>query len=411
MVGDHKKEVLAVVPARGGSKGIPRKNILNFAGYPLISFSIAAAKESSYVSRIILSTDDEEIAQVGKAFGGEVPFLRPKYLAEDNTPDYPVFEHLLGWLKENENYQPDIVVQLRPTSPIRPIGLVDNAIQKLIENEQATCVRGVVPAGQNPHKMWRIDPDTNQMKQLLYVDGIEEPYNAPRQKLPEIFWQTGHIDAIRTSTILEQKSLTGNYMMPIMIDRQYTVDIDTMYDWKRYENLVKDFQLEMVFPGERKRKFPNDVKLVVFDFDGVFSDNRVWVDGTGKELIAAYRSDSIGIKRLKKACVDAIVLSSETDSAVKARCEKMKIDVIHGVEEKAPILIDFLNKNKIDPASVIYVGNDVNDLPCFPIVGYAVAVADAQKDVLRQADHILSKPGGYGAVRELIEEIINKLEN
>src|SRR4029079_13968109 len=112
-------EILALIPARGGSKGIPRKNIRTFAGYPLIAWSIAAAKQASCVTRIIVSTDDEEISSVARQFGAETPFLRPSELAQDQTTDLPVFEQALDWLRDNESYKPDITVQLRPTSPIR----------------------------------------------------------------------------------------------------------------------------------------------------------------------------------------------------------------------------------------------------------------------------------------------------
>ncbi|HJS20636.1 MAG TPA: acylneuraminate cytidylyltransferase family protein, partial [Anaerolineales bacterium] len=150
-------EILALIPARGGSKGIPRKNIRSFAGYPLIAWSIAAARQSARVTRVIVSTDDDEITSVARECGAETPFLRPVELAQDQTTDLPVFEHALQWLEENENYLPEIVVQLRPTSPIRPQGMLDNAIRILLEHDDADCVRGVVPAGQNPFKMWRFN--------------------------------------------------------------------------------------------------------------------------------------------------------------------------------------------------------------------------------------------------------------
>ena len=113
-------EILAIIPARGGSKSIPRKNIRPLAGHPLIAYSIAAGRQSRLVTRTIVSTDDEEIAAVARQYGAETPFLRPAEFAQDNTTDFPVFTHALGWLKEHEGYQPDIIVQLRPTSPIRP---------------------------------------------------------------------------------------------------------------------------------------------------------------------------------------------------------------------------------------------------------------------------------------------------
>jgi CMP-N-acetylneuraminic acid synthetase len=160
-------EVLAIIPARGGSKGIPRKNIRLFAGYPLIAWSIAAARQARLVTRTIVSTDDAEIAAVAREYGAEVPFLRPSELAQDQTPDWPVFEHALRWLDEHEGYRPQIVVQLRPTSPIRPPWCVDEAVRILLDHPDADCVRGVVPAGQNPFKMWRMDAQTGRLQPLL----------------------------------------------------------------------------------------------------------------------------------------------------------------------------------------------------------------------------------------------------
>src|SRR5512138_2499300 len=196
-------EILALIPARGGSKGIPRKNIRNFAGYPLIAWSIAAAKQSELVTRVIVSTDDAEIAAVARQCGAETPFPRPAELAQDQTTDLPVFEHALQWLEENEGYRPEVVVQLRPTSPIRPRDCVDRAVAILLAHPDADSVRGVVPAGQNPHKMWRLSGEETPMRNLLDVPGLREPYNAPRQSLPSIYWQTGHVDAIRRGTILQ----------------------------------------------------------------------------------------------------------------------------------------------------------------------------------------------------------------
>lgn len=404
-------EVLAIIPARGGSKGIPRKNIRNFAGHPLIAYSIAAALQSQRVTRVIVSTDDAEIAEVARAYGAEVPFLRPAELAQDSTLDLPVFQHALAWLTANEAYAPDVVVQLRPTSPIRPVGLVDEAVHILLEHPEADSVRGVVPAGQNPHKMWRIDLQTGQMKNLLDVPGVPEPYNAPRQLLPPVYWQTGHVDAIRPSTILEKNSMSGEVILPVMIDPRYTVDIDSLADWKRAEWLVWHGGLEMVYPDRLRRPLPETVALVVFDFDGVLTDNRVWVDSEGHEFVAAYRSDSLGIQALQRSGIQTLVLSTETDGAVAARCRKMGVPVLQGITDKAARLTEYLRENNLDAREVLFVGNDVNDLPCFDVVGCAVAVGDAQPEVLRQADLILTRPGGHGAVRELCDLLLQRLEN
>ena len=225
------EEILAIIPARGGSKSIPRKNIRSLAGHPLIAYSIAAGMQSEFVTRVLVSTDDEEIAAVSRQYGAETPFLRPAELAQDQTTDFPVFTHALEWLKENEGYQPDIVIQLRPTSPVRPTDCVDQAVRILLEHPQADSVRGVVPSGQNPYKMWKLSDD-GRMSPLLNLPDIIEPYNSPRQVLPPTYWQTGHIDAIRTETILNRGSLSGDMIWSLVLDPRYSVDIDTLKDWQ-----------------------------------------------------------------------------------------------------------------------------------------------------------------------------------
>jgi N-acylneuraminate cytidylyltransferase len=402
-------QILALIPARGGSKGIPRKNIRNFAGYPLIAWSIAAAKQSELVTRVIVSTDDEEIAAVAREYGAETPFLRPAELAQDKTTDLPVFEHALEWLEENEGYRPEITIQLRPTSPIRPKGMLDHAIRILLEHKEADCVRGIVPAGQNPFKMWRFDGENKPMNPLLAVDGIAEPYNAPRQILPPVYWQTGHIDAIRVSTIKQKHSLTGDVIYPLVIDPRYTVDIDNLSDWAKYEGLANS-GLEMVTPGKVKRPMPEKIDLIICDFDGVITDNRVWVDQDGTEMVAAYRSDSVRIKDLRAIGIEVMILSSEPNRVVEARARKMGVEAIHGIalHEKGRVMREVLEQKNIKAENVIYIGNDINDLPCFEIAGWSVAVADAYPELIKVADYILSKAGGHGALRELSDLLLSR---
>ena len=404
-------ETLALIPARGGSKGIPRKNIRRFAGYPLIAWSIAAAKRSSLVTRVIVSTDDEEIASVAREWGAEVPFLRPAELAQDNTTDLPVFEHALKWLEDVEGYRPEIMVQLRPTSPIRPMTMVDDAISILIDHKDADCVRGVVPAGQNPFKMWQFKSADEPLHPLLKVDGIAEPYNAPRQALPPVYWQTGHIDAIRVSTISQKKSLTGDVIYPLVIDPNYTVDIDTLADWVKYEALVYS-GLEMVSPGKTRRPMPKKIDLIICDFDGVVTDNLVLTDQDGRETVSASRSDSMHIKSLREKGIDVMILSSEPNPVVQARAKKMGVEAIHGIgmKDKGRVMSEVLAQKGINAENVVYVGNDLNDLPCFEIAGWSVAVADAYPEVIYAADHVLAKNGGRGAIRELCELVLKRID-
>ncbi|WKZ41187.1 MAG: acylneuraminate cytidylyltransferase [Anaerolineales bacterium] len=404
------KDILALIPARGGSKGIPRKNIRSFAGYPLIAWSIAAAKQSALVTRIIVSTDDEEIAAVAREWGAEVPFLRPAELAQDKTTDLPVFEHALKFLEEVEGYYPGIIVQLRPTSPIRPKGMVDGAVSILLNHKDADCVRGVVPAAQNPFKMWRFNGEEKPLYPLLEVDGIPEPYNAPRQILPPVYWQTGHIDAIRLATITNKKSLTGDVIYPLVIDPKYTVDIDTPADWVKYETVIYG-GLDVVSPGESRRRMPETVQMIICDFDGVVTDNLVLTDEKGRESVAASRSDSMHIKTLREKGVEVMILSSEPNPVVKARAKKMGVEVIHGIgmQDKGRVMREVLEQKKVKAENVIYIGNDLNDLPCFEVAGWSVAVADAYPEVIRAADYVLTKNGGHGAVRELCELVLKQL--
>jgi N-acylneuraminate cytidylyltransferase len=405
-------EILAIIPARGGSKGIPRKNIRNFAGWPLMAWSIAAGRQARTVTRVIVSTDDEEIAGIARHYGAQAPFLRPTEFAQDNSTDLPSFEHALKWLAEHEGYKPEIVIQLRPTSPLRPPGMVDQAVKILLDHPDADCVRGVVPAGQNPHKMWRIPQEKGAMTPLLEVDGIDEPYNAPRQILPQVYWQTGHIDAIRVDTILKKGSMTGNKIYPLIIDARYTVDIDNLADWAKYETMVYSGGLKLVFPGKARRPMPEKIKLIVSDFDGVITDNRVWTDQDGRETVAASRSDSMRVRELRELGIEVMILSSEPNTVVLARAQKMGVEAVHGIDirGKGGALRELLAEKKVDASQVIYIGNDFNDLPCFEIAAWGVAVADAYPEVARAADLVLSRPGGYGALRELCDLVLQNLK-
>ncbi|HID83856.1 MAG TPA: N-acylneuraminate cytidylyltransferase [Anaerolineaceae bacterium] len=402
-------EVLALIPARGGSKSIPRKNIKPFLGYPLLAYSIAAGLQAETVTRVVVSTDDEEIAAVAREYGAEVPFLRPAHLAQDATPDLPVFVHALQWLAEHEGFRPEVVVQLRPTTPVRPPGMVDKAVRLLRSRPEADSVRGVVPSGQNPYKMWRIAPD-GTMRPLLDLEGVAEPYNAPRQSLPPTYWQTGHIDAIRARTLLEKGSMSGQVILPLVLDPAYTVDLDTPLDWLRAESLVRTLGLSMVWPGKPKRPWPRQVRLLVLDFDGTLTDNRVWVDETGREMVAAHRGDGMGIALIRRAGVEVVILSTERNPVVAARARKLGVPVFQGVEDKPTVLRRLLAERGVPAEQVVYVGNDVNDVPCFPLVGFAAVPADAHLKAKRAADEVLRQRGGRGAVREICDRILQQKE-
>ena len=236
-------EILGLIPARGGSKSIPRKNIRNFAGYPLIAYSIAAGLAAESISRLVVSTDDDEIAEVALHYGAEVPFVRPDEFSQDHTPDLPVFQHAIQWLKENQGYQPEVIVQLRPTSPLRRVSHIDQAVNQLVSRPDADSIRTVCTPFQNPYKMWQIGP--NGFMQALLNTGEPEPYNLPRQVLPEIYWQTGYVDAAWTGTIMGKNSMTGDRILPLVIDASEWIDIDSSSDWRRAELLLESGEVSL----------------------------------------------------------------------------------------------------------------------------------------------------------------------
>lgn len=233
-----ENEVLAIIPARGGSKSIPRKNIVDFAGFPLIAYSISAGLAAESVDRVIVSTDDSEIAEISREYGAETPFMRPVEFAGDQTPDLPVFLHAINWLAEYEDYHPDIVVQLRPTSPFRRVRHINESVYRLVENPEADAVRTVCVPFQNPFKMWRIGQDGYLNPIGIELGVVHEPYNQPRQALPDIYWQTGYVDAAWVDTLMLKDSMTGSRILPLIIDPSEWIDIDSPDDWKRAERLI-----------------------------------------------------------------------------------------------------------------------------------------------------------------------------
>lgn len=232
-------EILAIITARGGSKSIPRKNIMTFHGKPLIAWSIEAALNSKNISRVITSTDDVDIADIARKFGSEVPFIRPEKYAQDNTTDYPVFKHALDWLSANESYSPDMVVHLRPTTPLRPVSLIDTGVDLMINERGADSLRCVCEPLNNPFKMWSIGNDG--FMHSLCDSGIYEQYNQPRQLLPEAYWQVGTLDIVRTKTILKKKSMSGEKILPLVVDTKFAVDIDDTASLNHADFTIKKY--------------------------------------------------------------------------------------------------------------------------------------------------------------------------
>jgi N-acylneuraminate cytidylyltransferase len=219
---------LAVIPARGGSKGIPRKNVARFRGEPLVSHSIRHALEAGSVTRVVVSTEDDEIAEVALRAGAEVPFPRPAELAEDHVLDLPVFVHVLEELARRERYAPEAVVHLRPTTPHRRPEWIDAAVASLLAAPAADSVRSVSPPDQHPWRMFEIGGDGYLVP--LLADRHPHPYLLRRQDLPAVYYYNCVLDVTRPRTIFELGSMTGERILPYLMAGDDVLDIDSARD-------------------------------------------------------------------------------------------------------------------------------------------------------------------------------------
>lgn len=235
-------KVLGVITARGGSKSVPRKNIRELGGKPLILWTIEAAKNSGIFDRIILSTDDAEIASVAKAHGVEVPFMRPAELAQDATPHLPVLQHAIKWLRENENYQPDFVSILQPTAPFRKPWHLKEAFE-LLQKTGADSVISVaeIPGHSNP--MWALKIDEQGLA-TLFVTGQALRKRIPRrQDLPKAYTNSGHLYIFKTDLLFDDEpNFYGDKVAAYVIEDKYCVNIDAPADWEEAEKRIADLQ-------------------------------------------------------------------------------------------------------------------------------------------------------------------------
>lgn len=227
--------IVALIPARGGSKGIPNKNIKNFCGSPLINYSIKLANQCNLIDDVIVSTDSNEIAQIAKKYGASVPFIRPSEISQDNSTDIEFIKHYIDWSNKNEKIPVDLIVHLRPTYPIRTPELLNNCINKMIENyNNYDSLRTVVlNTGKTPFKMYSMSD--NMLVPVISKSSfpfLNEPHNMCRQDLPSTYLHNGCIDIIKTSIIKEENSISGNKIYPVFMSPDELNDIDTMDDWK-----------------------------------------------------------------------------------------------------------------------------------------------------------------------------------
>jgi N-acylneuraminate cytidylyltransferase len=381
---------IAIIPARAGSVGIKDKNIRPFCGVPLLVRAIHAAKQASSIDSVIVTTDSEVYAELSRAAGADV-VIRPPELATSTATSESAVLHVLERLKSEGRPLPESLVFLQCTSPLTRAEDIDGLVKSAERNGADTALTVV-----RSHRfLWC-------QKAHGDAEGVnhDKSVRLRRQDRETEFMENGAAYFMRTEGFLKHRHrFFGKTFLYELPDYQI-VEIDSEDDWSIAEAIAT----------EKKRKacaeqLPKDPQLVVFDFDGVFTDNRVLVHEDGSEAVFCDRGDGLALGWLRAAGLKALILSKEKNKVVSARAKKVGIPVAHGVDEKALFLRKYCQEAGVSLAEVVYLGNDVNDLECFDIVGCAVAVGDAVPEVKAAADIVLQKAGGRGAIRELIEMI------
>ena len=389
-------ECLAIIPARGGSKGIPRKNIRPLLGKPLITYNIEQAQRARLVNRVLVSTDDAEIAAISRQYGAEVVW-RPAEISGDTASSESALLHALEHLRQAEGYQPDLLVFLQCTSPLTLAEDIDKTIQALL-TAQADCALAVIPFH---YFIWKPDESGDAL-------GVnhDKRVRLLRQEREPQYLETGAVYVMRAAGFESARhrffGKTALHVMPA----ERRLEIDDPVDFEIARVLMEEQAAQ-----HRAGRLPERIGALVLDFDGVFTDNKVIVFQDGREAVRADRSDGWGIGILKKTGLPILVLSTEPNPVVKARADKLGVPVLQGIQEKWGALQAWLAERDIDLADVVYVGNDDNDLPCMTRVGCAVAPADAYPAARQAAHLVLEHRGGRGAVREICDLILYQLHS
>ncbi len=389
-------KALAIIPARGGSKGIPMKNIRLLCGKPLIAWNIEASLKSRFTDRTVVSTDDLHIASISRMYGAEV-VMRPPEISDDFAPSESALMHVLDQLDSSEGYRPDIIVFLQCTSPLTSAEDIDGAVENLI----MTGADSAFSATPFHYFLWRSRTGTSEAEEINH----DRSTRLLRQEREPQFLENGAIYVMKSEGFKKARhrffGRTSMYVMP----NDRSLEIDEPLDLE-----IAEFLLRRTIGTERMISLPESVELLVMDFDGVFTDNRVTVFQDGREAVVCSRSDGMGITMLKKTGLDMLVVSKEQNAVVSARCSKLGIVCHQGIDDKETFLQHYLSSRNIEPVNVVYLGNDINDLGCMKMVGCSVAVGDAHSSVIAEAKIVLNNGGGNGAVRELCDMIIKRMK-
>ena len=391
-----KNGILAIIPARGGSKGIPHKNLRPLAGMPLIVHTIEQARNAKQVNRVIVSTDDFEIASVSKSFGAEV-IMRPAEISRDNSTSEAAILHVLDKLKLGEAYEPKLVVFLQATSPCRNPEDIDNAILTLVDNNADSCFSA---AAEHFTGRWRIGPDACAKPVNFALD------NRPmRQNYPIEYLENGSIYVFKPWVLHKNKTRLAGKIAIYPMGWLESLQIDLPEDIELFEQVIHMRKSKIYSQADRTAL--SRIRLLVIDFDGVMTDNKTLVSQEGNESVFCHRGDGLGLSHLKTTGIEILVLSTETNPVVSARCRKLQIECIQSCENKLSVLKEIAAQRSLDQHEIAYIGNDINDIECMRWVKLPIAPSDAVTAILEIARFITPQPGGSGVVQQVANWILS----
>ena len=378
-------QTIAIIPARGGSKGVPGKNVARVGGIPLVARAVRAALTSGAIDLVVVSTDDAAIADAARAAGARV-VDRPAEISGDQASSESALLHALDALAA-EGITPRVTAFLQATSPFIPAAALGEAVA-LVRDGRADSV---FSARESYEFVWR--KDAAGAASALGHDAAHRPR---RQDRDPHYVETGAFYVFTTDGFREARHRFFGRTEIVEVPEATAIEIDDPAQLRTAQTLA-----HLLEPAE-----PLAARVVVTDFDGVHTDDTAWVDAAGTEHVRVSRSDGMGVALLRRAGVPVLILSTEQNAVVRARAEKLQVEVIHGVDDKASVLRQWAADRGVDLAETAYLGNDVNDLPAMALVGWPVAVADARPEVTAAARVVLTRPGGAGAVRELADRVL-----
>ncbi|MFG3011809.1 cytidylyltransferase domain-containing protein [Streptomyces cinerochromogenes] len=390
--GTSLRRVLAVIPARGGSKGVPAKNLAPVGGVPLVVRAVRECRATRLVTDVVVSTDDQAIAAAAREAGAEV-VLRPAAIAGDTATSEAAVLHAMETHETLHGARVDVVLLVQCTSPFLVREDIDAVAAAVAENGADTAVTVAPFHG----FVWR-DADGEGGAGVNH----DKSYRPRRQDRPQDFLETGAAYAMHAAGFREHHHRFFGHTELVRTDPARVLEIDDPHDLARARALAP------LFDADRPGSLPayDDIDAVVLDFDGTQTDDRVLIDSDGREFVAVHRGDGLGIAALRRSGLKLLVLSTEQNPVVAARARKLQIPVLHGIDRKDLALKQWCEEQGIAPERVLYVGNDVNDLPCFALVGWPVAVASAHDVVRGAARAVTTVPGGDGAIREIASWIL-----